>query len=374
MFRFFSINSFSVKSFSVFSCLIFFFLLNFTLLPKEANASEILITPPYIKVEQGDFFDVNFLINPTGDAPVSVKMNSVFTPNVISLSTWKFSSGWTPDRAYANDFFSNEQGSLIRTGYFFPSVSTLTPFGTATFKAESLGQAVIYVKDNSLITDTNGKSTLLGSNTIIVDVWPKTGSGNASSNGSEEGLEENLLPAENNNPKPPKDPNAQSTSIGVYSFDVSLNFSKNNFTQAEVVTAFVNLINNSSVDNGDLQVPLIYSIYSENNTLVSQEIKVEMIEATSTDFVYNPSLKNLPPGQYRLKVEVNPKNLTKPAEMEKTFSISSVNTANNASTDSSGERRTVTIPIPDNIVLYGVGGAVLIILLAWLVFRKRVVS
>jgi hypothetical protein len=320
------------------------FALTFFCVPFFARASEILLTPSQLTVTVGDEFQIFYSVNPDGNEPFTVKADSLFTSRVISIEKWAFANGWVPNRAPQFDYFSNEEGRLLRTATYVPGVAPLTTMGTATFKALMPGEAVISLTSNSFVTDVNGNSSFEGANPVVVKVLPVP------------------VGASVTDPKVKPISDLPKANIPLntnqFTFDLSLELPQSSFSVGEKVATIVHLVNLSEYQ-GALQVPVNYRITNEKGDIVSEETGIATITETSSKSVYSPTLKLLPAGTYKISAEILSKNLSRPARSEGMFTVNENKVAPEA---------------PAQVIWYITALVILVFILMWLVVRKYVIK
>lgn len=323
-----------------FKPVIFFIAIVFFATPLFTNASTITLSPSSVVVREGESFNIDVTINAPGTQEYTVKMDTVFTPEVVRINTWNFGSQWTVLRQPGYDSFNNTTGSLTRTGGYPSGFTGSVKFGTANFIAGKPGKGTISVTGNSFVFNAASQNTYTGGNVVNIEV----------------------LPAVKKEPAPKPDPIVTpkpEPDLIDYTFDIALVLDKPVFSSGEKVTSLVHLTNLSS-EVSSLDVPINYSIFDANGNLVFTDSTLVDLSSTNKQFKYQANVSKLPPGIYSIVSSVALENMTSPAESKGHFRI-----------ESEVVVEVITDQYLNNTLLYIIAALLLGLLIGGLIARRR---
>ncbi len=148
---------------------------SFVLFPSLVSASSFIFKNRVVTGEEGKIFTIPVLVDPVGKKNYTVRLDLAFSPDVLEVVSFVFNPRWftVPQSGY--DLINNKSGQFTKTGGYPGGFSSITPFGTVTFRVKKVAQDLITVGAQSIILNAEGRNVLVvgPSSTIMVAVINK---------------------------------------------------------------------------------------------------------------------------------------------------------------------------------------------------------
>ena len=128
----------------------------------SAEASTLGLSPNNATLKPGDTFTMGVSINPQGDSIYTAKVSLNFSSDVLEVTNWNFSGGWSALSQSGYDQVDNNGGHLIKTAGYPGGLNNAASFGTVTFRVKKEGSASVTVSNNSALYDENNTNSLTG--------------------------------------------------------------------------------------------------------------------------------------------------------------------------------------------------------------------
>lgn len=138
-------------------------------LPVSASTSFSLY-PLKISVKEGQTFRLAINVNPNNLKNYTVKASVNFPADLVSVSSWQFSSSWQPLSQSGYDLIDNKSGILIKTAGYPGGLSKATTLGTITFKAKKTGTGFISFTGASMALDEGNTNQYSGGNQVPLTI------------------------------------------------------------------------------------------------------------------------------------------------------------------------------------------------------------
>ncbi len=139
-------------------------------------ASSLQYSPAKVSVSSSQTFTVLLSVNPQTTKDYTVRANLRFPSDLVSVQSFSLSPGWIAVSQDGYDSIDNTNGEIIKTAGFPKGITSLTSFGTVTFRAKKAGTGVISTGSKTLILDATNANAMSGSPSVeftIVDGTPR---------------------------------------------------------------------------------------------------------------------------------------------------------------------------------------------------------
>lgn len=131
-----------------------------------ASATTVSMVPNKTVTTANSYLNVTFKIIPN-TANYAEKISLSFPADMLEVTSFNFSPSWIALNQPGYDAIDNNSGTLVKTGGYPSGFTTMTDFGTVTFRTKKAGTAAISVKNDSQAFDINGPSALTGAAVIV---------------------------------------------------------------------------------------------------------------------------------------------------------------------------------------------------------------
>lgn len=132
------------------------------LAPMSALAASVSLSPATVSVHAGDTFSVSVTTDPASTKLYSVRADVSFDPSLVQVTNFSFASTWISISQPGYDSTDNVNGALIKAAGYPGGFTSVTKFGTITFKAIKTGTATISSTNSSLLLDAMSKNQISG--------------------------------------------------------------------------------------------------------------------------------------------------------------------------------------------------------------------
>lgn len=144
------------------------------IMPASAFASSIALTPTDVAPKVNQTFTLTITADPASAKAYTVRANISFDPALVQFVSFSYAPKWLVLSQTGYDTEDNTNGVLVKTAGYPGGFTSPTVLGTATFRAKAAGTSTIHVTTDSLILDSNGKNTVIGTQgaTQVIAVTP----------------------------------------------------------------------------------------------------------------------------------------------------------------------------------------------------------
>ena len=139
-------------------------------LPVSA-ATNFSFSPSNIAVTKGQTFTVNLTVNPNQIDNYTVKIELVYSADLLEVKSFNFSNGWTALSQPGYDLIDNQAGHLVKTAGYLGGFSNSLNFGTVSFISKKSGTSSIKITNGSLALDKDSQDLfdgLLSQSLVII--------------------------------------------------------------------------------------------------------------------------------------------------------------------------------------------------------------
>src|SRR5438128_1404287 len=137
-------------------------------LPLGALASTLSFPSSSVSVTSGQMINVPIYLNPSGNAVYTVKAVVSFSPDILEVRSFSFSSTWLPLSQPGYDKVDNSSGTLIKTAGYAGGLSSNALFGTVTFYAKRSGTALVSVTNGTQVLNATNQNTFTSGGELSV--------------------------------------------------------------------------------------------------------------------------------------------------------------------------------------------------------------
>ncbi len=141
--------------------------------PFPVFASSFVFEKKVLTIPVGQTVTMPIIVDPNGEQQYTVRLLLRFPPEVLEMTAVTLDPRWIALAQSGYDFFDPVHGTLTKTGGFPKGFLVPQVFGSVTFRAKRVGEAVIDIGGQSFVLNAEGENTLQSLPRIRVGVVAK---------------------------------------------------------------------------------------------------------------------------------------------------------------------------------------------------------